>query len=73
MVRARVVVLAYCSLLVLPAAAEDDDHYWPQWRGPLGTGIAPHANPPVKWSEAENIRWKIALPGNNQDRHTSRR
>ena len=63
MVRVRVVVLACCSLLVLPAAAEDDDHYWPQWRGPLGTGVAPHANPPVKWSEVENIRWKIALPG----------
>ena len=63
MVRVGVVVLACCSLLVLPAAAEDDDHYWPQWRGPLGTGVAPHANPPVKWSEVENIRWKIALPG----------
>ncbi len=63
MVRARLVLLAYCSLLVLPVAAEDDDHYWPQWRGPLGTGVAPHANPPVKWSEVENIRWKVALPG----------
>ena len=63
MVRVGVVVLACCSLLVLPAAAEDDDHYWPQWRGPLGTGVAPHANPPVKWSEVENVRWKIALPG----------
>ena len=63
MVRVGVVVLACCSLLVLPAAAEDDDHYWPQWRGPWGTGVAPHANPPVKWSEVENVRWKIALPG----------
>jgi outer membrane protein assembly factor BamB len=38
-------------------------HYWPQWRGPLANGFAPHANPPVTWSEQENIRWKIALPG----------
>ncbi len=38
-------------------------HYWPQWRGPLGTGEAPHASPPVEWSEDKNIRWKIALPG----------
>jgi outer membrane protein assembly factor BamB len=29
----------------------------------LGTGVAPHANPPVEWSEAKNVRWKIALPG----------
>ncbi|MBI4326424.1 MAG: PQQ-binding-like beta-propeller repeat protein [Chloroflexi bacterium] len=38
-------------------------HYWPQWRGPLGTGVAPHANPPVEWSESQNIRWKRELPG----------
>ncbi len=39
------------------------DHYWPQWRGPLGTGVAPRANPPLEWSEDKNIRWKLALPG----------
>jgi len=39
------------------------EHTWPQWRGPLGTGVAPSANPPVEWSESKNIRWKIALPG----------
>jgi hypothetical protein len=38
-------------------------HAWPQWRGPLGTGVAPHAQPPVQWSETKNIRWKTALPG----------
>jgi len=38
-------------------------HYWPQWRGPLGTGVAPHADPPTVWSEEKNIRWKIELPG----------
>lgn len=37
--------------------------YWPQWRGPLGTGVAPHANPPVEWSEHRNVRWKRPLPG----------
>jgi len=36
---------------------------WPQWRGPLANGVAPRANPPVHWSETNNIRWKIALPG----------
>jgi outer membrane protein assembly factor BamB len=44
----------------LPSAGENS---WPQWRGPLGTGVAPHAQPPVEWSETKNIRWKIALPG----------
>jgi hypothetical protein len=37
--------------------------YWPQWRGPLGTGVAPRANPPLEWNEDKNIRWKLALPG----------
>ena len=36
---------------------------WPQWRGPLGTGVAPSANPPTKWSESENVKWKVKLPG----------
>lgn len=45
------------------AADEDRDRYWGQWRGPLGTGVGPNANPPVEWSETKNIRWKIALPG----------
>ena len=39
------------------------DQYWPQWRGPLGTGVAPSGAPPVEWSETENVRWKVALPG----------
>ena len=37
--------------------------YWGQWRGPLGTGVAPKADPPIEWSETKNIRWKISLPG----------
>lgn len=36
---------------------------WPQWRGPLGTGVAVQAEPPLRWSDSENIRWKTALPG----------
>jgi len=36
---------------------------WPQWRGPLANGVAPGANPPIHWSETNNIRWKIPLPG----------
>lgn len=36
---------------------------WPQWRGPLANGVAPQANPPSKWSETENIKWKQPIPG----------
>lgn len=36
---------------------------WHRWRGPLGTGFAPGAAPPLRWSETENLRWRTALPG----------
>jgi outer membrane protein assembly factor BamB len=43
--------------------AAQAQHDWPQWRGPLGTGVAPAADPPITWSDNKNIRWKAALPG----------
>lgn len=44
--------------------AEDNrQQYWPQWRGPLGTGVSPQGKPPAKWNEEKNIRWKTSLPG----------
>lgn len=37
---------------------------WPSWRGPSANGVAPPtANPPLKWSESSNIKWKATLPG----------
>jgi outer membrane protein assembly factor BamB len=36
---------------------------WPAWRGPLGTGEAPAAKPPIEWSESKNVKWKVSLPG----------
>jgi hypothetical protein len=37
--------------------------YWPQWRGPTWNGVAPQSNPPVTWSETENLRWKTPIEG----------
>ncbi|HET6879744.1 MAG TPA: PQQ-binding-like beta-propeller repeat protein [Pirellulales bacterium] len=45
------------------ASASASQQDWPQWRGPLGTGVAPNADPPVEWSETRNVRWKTELPG----------
>lgn len=36
---------------------------WPQWRGPLGTGVAPNATPPTEWDQDKNILWKAKLEG----------
>jgi len=40
-----------------------EDTNWPQWRGPLGTGVSPTGDPPVEFSETKNVRWKIPIPG----------
>lgn len=58
--------LVVTCLLAVAADAERGagaPNDWPQWRGPLGTGVAPNAQPPVEWSETKNIRWKAAVPG----------
>lgn len=36
---------------------------WAHWRGPTGNGVAINANPPLRWGERENVRWKVAIPG----------
>ena len=76
--RLLILVLAFCGCLIRYDTASADDptpttvvqsangwplNSWPQWRGPLGTGAAVNADPPIEWSETKNIRWKVALPG----------
>lgn len=46
-----------------PDPPADTLDQWPQWRGPLATGEAPRADPPVQWSDTENVRWKVEVPG----------
>ena len=54
--------LALCIWMIpaTPDAAADD---WLQWRGPLGTGVSEETGVPQKWSQTENIRWKVKLDG----------
>lgn len=47
----------------LSAADSAASKNWPAWRGPEFTGVSPTANPPTRWSEQENIRWKQTIPG----------
>ena len=57
------VSVAVSAMLAYDGSPAESEYNWPQWRGPLGVGVAPGANPPVEWSESKNVRWKIALPG----------
>jgi len=44
-------------------SADDFENNWPRWRGPLVTGVAPNGNPPTKWDDSTNIKWKVEIPG----------
>ena len=51
------------ALLAITCTGATAEEYWPRWRGPQGNGVAPRGNPPTTWSETENIKWKIEVPG----------
>ncbi len=58
--------LCIFALAVVAASASQPvgfEKNWHHWRGPHATGVAVDANPPTTWSETENIRWKVAIPG----------
>jgi outer membrane protein assembly factor BamB len=61
----RASVLVCLTSLAVEASGGDEDKNWPQWRGPLATGVAPQADPPVTWDGASgtNVRWKTSIPG----------
>src|SRR3954454_17236597 len=54
----RPVLVSLLIQVTLVSAAE-----WPQFRGPDGSGVSTGGNPPVTWSAADNIKWKLDLPG----------
>ena len=66
-------VIATIAILTLQTIADQHatktnqnsklENNWHHWRGPLTNGTAVNANPPVTWSESENIRWKVPIPG----------
>ena len=45
--------------LIIPLKAED----WPGWRGPRGDGTSLEQNIPTKWSQNDNIAYKVEVPG----------
>jgi len=55
-----------CALLLCGkffAASNARAESWPDFRGPVGQGHSDATSLPLNWSESENIRWKIVIPG----------
>ncbi|MGQ9504984.1 MAG: outer membrane protein assembly factor BamB family protein [Thermogutta sp.] len=48
---------------------EDYNRFWPRFRGPDGSGVSPHPDPPVTWDgqRGDGVLWKVPveLPGRN--------
>ncbi len=56
-----VVVTAACCVLTLTMSHAGD---WARFRGPNGSGVSTDSDPlPMTFSETENLKWKVALPG----------
>lgn len=53
-------LLTVALLALLPLRADES---WPQFRGPTGQGLSAATGLPVKWSETENVKWKVPLAG----------
>jgi outer membrane protein assembly factor BamB len=54
--------LLFVTLMMLSASAllaED----WPEFRGPTGQGHSAAKNLPLTWSDSENVRWSVDMPG----------
>ena len=52
-------VVAVALTAGAPLSAEN----WPQWRGPLATGVSTETRLPQTWSNTENVAWKARLGG----------
>jgi hypothetical protein len=56
----RVLALLLAATMGMTVSASD----WRQFRGPNGSGIAAtDAQPATTWSDSQNVKWKVALPG----------
>src|SRR5262245_54880158 len=51
-----------CVAIAAVAQAADSTN-WPAWRGPRADSVADDRDLPLRWSQTENIRWSVKLPG----------
>src|SRR5215471_2495507 len=70
-------VLSVCSSTIISAGNWSDAsppvsmvvqsgvamNYWPHWRGPSAQGIVEGKGYPDRWSETDNVLWKVSVPG----------
>ncbi len=60
--RYAAIAIAVVMVLIL-ANARSEAEEWTRFRGANGAGVSTDTDVPLKWSESENLRWKVELPG----------
>ena len=61
--KSTVTFAAACILVSFAGIAMAQPDTWGHWRGDGGNGIAKDANPPVRWSDQQNVKWKVEIAG----------
>ena len=56
-------ILIYSSLIFAVLSVFGSAKEWTKFRGPSGDGHVTVKSIPLKWSETENIKWKVSVPG----------
>lgn len=55
--------LLFAFATMLAFLSETDAGNWGHWRGPDGNSVSTDSKPPTRWSETENVKWKVPVPG----------
>ena len=53
-------ILGLAMFLVITNSFADN---WQQWRGAHNDGISQESDAPIQWSQTENVKWRLPLPG----------
>src|SRR5690606_3406987 len=53
--------IAFAAFAVTSTAASFASDSWPEFRGPSAQGRSDATGLPQRWSETENVRWKVAI------------
>lgn len=51
----------FALVLIAALASSVQAANWPAWRGPTGQGFCEEKNLPLKWSDKDNVKWKVPL------------
>lgn len=58
----RTWMLLVAVMMVEVGLGADQPLFWPQFRGPGGSGVADGQKPPVELGPEKNVKWKVPVP-----------